>query len=285
MSDKNPKIDFHVHITSPEAIKAIERYKEQDAYFNLLNASPKSKFATAEDVIEHLDANGMDRAVVFGFAFRDQGLCVETNSYVLESIKKYPNRLIGFACVNPTQKGMESELDRCLAGGIVGVGELMSEGQGYHIDDPKQMKDLTGYCHERNLPLLIHTNESLGHYYPGKTKTSINQAYSFAKNNPDLTIIFAHWGGGLCFYELMPELRKVLKNVYYDTAASPFLYTNKVYETVKTIGILDKVLFGSDYPLLPIERYIKEIGETNLTGDEKGKILGGNAQKILPPAG
>ena len=42
----------------------------------------------------------------------------------------------------------------------------------------------------------------------------------------------AHWGGGLPFYALMPEVEDSLSNVYFDSAASPFLYDASVFPTV-----------------------------------------------------
>ena len=275
------KLDIHVHITSPDVIANWKRYAALDEHFNLLCSSPQNRFATAEDVITKLDEQGLDAAVVFGFAFKDQALCRETNSYVIDAVKRYSKRLIGFACVNPTAKGLEAELSRCVAGGLTGVGELMPDGQGYEIDDPKQTAELAGLCKEGGLPVLVHVNEPVGHYYPGKTKTSIEEACAFAEANPELKIIYAHWGGGLLFYELMPELKQVLKNVYYDTAAGPFLYSPKIYEAVLSAGLIHKVLLGSDYPLLSPGRYIKELGQTALSEADKNRIMGGNAHKLL----
>ena len=48
-------------------------------------------------------------------------------------------------------------------------------------------------------------------------------------------LVLAHWGGGLPFYALMPEVAESLSDVYFDTAASPFLYDAKVFETAASI--------------------------------------------------
>ncbi|MDD2446492.1 MAG: amidohydrolase family protein [Tissierellia bacterium] len=141
--------------------------------------------------------------------------------------------------------------------------------------------NLSNACIERDLPVLIHTNEAVGHHYSGKTDTTAVKASAFANNYPDLKIIFAHWGGGLLFYELMPETQKQNKNVYYDTAASPFLYDNKIYKVAKEIGILDRVLFGSDYPLIPMNKYIEDVANSALTEKEQALVNGENAKKLL----
>jgi predicted TIM-barrel fold metal-dependent hydrolase len=98
---------------------------------------------------------------------------------------------------------------------------------------------------------------------------------------PDLPIVCAHWGGGLPFYALMPEVKKALKNVYFDTAASPFLYSPQVYRQVTQMVGNDRVLFGSDWPLLKPGRLLKEIDSLDLPKETRDLILAGNAQKLL----
>lgn len=275
------KIDFHVHVTPPDIIKDWKKIAEKELYFKLLSESPVNKFATVEDVVVELDNSKVDKAVIFGFAFKDMGLCRYVNDYVADAIKRYSNKLIGYMVLDPTSDKMEKEIDRCMYLGLKGVGELFPYGQEFDITDTKQMSSLCNYCIERDLPVMIHTNEAVGHYYSGKTNTTAVEASIFAQNYPDLKIILAHWGGGLLFYELMPEIRRQNKNVYYDTAASPFLYDKKIYKVAKEIGILDKVLFGSDYPLIPMKRYLKEIAISGLNDMEQALVCGENAKDLL----
>jgi hypothetical protein len=105
--------------------------------------------------------------------------------------------------------------------------------------------------------------------------------YPFIVTYPDLSIVCAHWGGGLPFYALMPEVKKAMTNIYFDTAASPLLYSPQVYQQVIQLVGADKVLFGSDYPLLEQERSIKDIANLNLPEETKGQILAGNAKRLL----
>ena len=74
------------------------------------------------------------------------------------------------------------------------------------------------------------TNEPVGHAYPGKTPNTLAQIYRMVKRFPANTIVLAHWGGGLFFFNLLrKEVKEQLRNVYFDTAASPFLYDPAVY--------------------------------------------------------
>lgn len=275
------KIDFHVHITQPEISANWRRYAEKEPYFSALSHSPINKFASAPEVINALEASGFDKAVVFGFAFRDTGLCRYVNDYVIESIKQYPEKFIGFMAVPPGGKECEQEILRCYAAGLRGIGELFPEGQGFNIDDARQTAALAAVCAELRLPVLIHANEPVGHEYPGKTKTSLRSIEQFIANNASLEIVLAHWGGGLLFYESMPEMRKKCLNVYYDTAASPLLYDSRVFSAARGLGLTEKILFGSDYPLLPHSRYTEILANSGLTPPEQELILGGNARRLL----
>jgi len=94
-------------------------------------------------------------------------------------------------------------------------------------------------------------------------------------------VVCAHWGGGLPFYALMPEVATALSNTFFDTAATPFLYRPQVFESVAAMVGADKVLFGSDYPLLSPKRVMEQIESSGLPWESKAMILGGNAQRLL----
>jgi len=275
-------IDFHVHITPPDIIANWQKYAEKEPYFALLSQSRSNKFATAEDLIASLEKDGtVDRAVVFGFAFRDMGLCRYVNDYVIEKVREYPEKLTGFM-VTPLRGGETAkEIERCSRLGLAGVGELFPEGQGFDLEDKAQMRTLAETCLEFLLPILLHANEPVGHYYPGKTEVSLRQLETFVSENGELKIILAHWGGGLLFYETMREIKEKFRNVFYDTAATPFLYDSRIYRTAKALGLCDKILFGSDFPLLAPSRYLPAIEESGLDSEEKNLILTGNAEKLL----
>ena len=272
-------IDFHVHLTPPEISGNWQKFAEKEPYFALLSQSPRNRFASAENIVAMLAESGFDQAVVFGFAFNDPGLCRLVNDYVIDSVRQFPDKLIGFMSVSPNATGMEQEIDRCHSAGLRGVGEIFPEGQGLSIDDPQQTRVLHGACLERNLPIIVHANEPVGHSYPGKTSVGLGQLERFVENSPGLRIVLAHWGGGLLFYESMPELREKFRNVYYDTAATPFLYDDGIYRTVLVLGLYEKILFGSDFPLLPPSRYLPSMAI--LPPPVRDRILGGNAERLL----
>ena len=128
---------------------------------------------------------------------------------------------------------------------------------------------------------MLHANELVGHFYPGKCDIPLKSIYDFIRAFPGLRIILAHWGGGFFFYELMPEVAKAAERTWYDTAASPFLYRRDIYSIAVRIVGARKILFGSDYPLILPERYIREMEDSGLEEEERRKILGQNTRELL----
>ena len=94
-------VDFHTHISSHSLREQRETYVKRDRTFGELFADPKSKMATAEELIAAMDEDGVDRSVVMGIGWADIGIARETNDYVVDSVRRHPDRLVGFAGVNP----------------------------------------------------------------------------------------------------------------------------------------------------------------------------------------
>ena len=279
--DYSMKIDTHVHVTPPDVIKHYKKIGETEAYFNLLSSSPQNRFATAQQVVAHMKEVNIDYSVVFGFSFQDMGLCQYVNDYVMEAVKTYPSQLIGFASVVPNHPKIEAEIERCYQGGLRGIGELFPAGQPFDIADPKHTNSFAKACEYFKMPVIVHTNEPIGHDYVGKTETSLKDIEAFVHHHPELKIVLAHWGGGLFFYELMKEVKAHFSNVYYDNAATIFLYDPKIYQVAKQLGIMDKLLFGSDYPLLSPVAYEKGLMSSGLTEEDLELLYSKNAMKLL----
>ncbi len=275
-------IDFHTHIFPPQVKENRRRYVDGDSCFAALYENPKAKLITAEELIESMDASKVDISVVQNIGWTSHDLCVETNDYILEAIKRYPNRLVGFCSVQPlSMTDAVKEIGRCAAAGIRGVGELRPDIQMLRLDDKEFMQPFVDALIKNNMILLTHSSEPVGHQYPGKGTVTPHMLYSFIYNHPELTVVCAHWGGGLPFYALMPEVEKVLENVYFDSAASPFLYKPEIYRQVSALVGEDRILFGSDYPLIEQSRIIKEVLLQDLPDITKMKILGENARRLL----
>ena len=275
-------VDFHTHILPPGFRERRDRYLGRDACFDLLYKDPKAKIATAEELVANMDGEGINVSVVLNIGWSSHELCRETNDYIMEAIARYPRRLVGFCAVQPLagEKAVV-ELERCVSGGVKGIGELRCDTQGFDFADKDIMEAIAQAAMKHRLIILTHASEPVGHSYSGKGNITPGLLYHFITNYPDLTLVCAHWGGGLPFYALMPEVAKALSNVYFDTAASPWLYRDEIFKHVTEILGAEKVLYGSDYPLMKQSKLVKSIRALSLSEEAKSMILGGNAQRLL----
>jgi len=275
-------IDFHTHIFPPWLRERRDEYIKVDPCFSLLYSQPKARIATAEELIASMDEAGIGLSIVLNIGWVGHELCVKTNDYILDSVSRYPTRLVGFCAIQPRAGDAAiAELERCAKAGARGIGELRSDVQGFDLADKTTMKPLVDAALKHDLIFVSHSSEPVGHEYSGKGSITPDILYSFITAFPNLKLVCAHWGGGLPFYALMTEVAKALANVFFDTAATVFLYKPEIFEQVSRIIGSDKVLFGTDYPLMHQNRVIAQIQSSQLPEEDKARILGGNAQKLL----
>jgi len=275
-------VDFHTHIFPPSVKEERGKYLKLDTTFAELYSSPKAKMATADELIASMDRDEVDVSVVLNGGWSTQELCVEINDYILESMERYPGRLTGFCGTSlESAEVAVKEIERCARCGMKGVGELRPNRQLLRGQVADVLEPVVNVIREKDLVLLLHTSEPVGHLYPGKGEATPDVIYSFITHFPDIKLVCAHWGGGMPFYALMPEVKEAMANAYFDTAASPFLYSEKVYRQVIDLAGAEKVLFGSDYPLLPRKRFFREIASAGLSPEEREMVLSGNACRLL----
>jgi len=275
-------VDFHTHIFPSQMRERREDYLRRDSAFAEMYSSPKAQIATAEELLASMERAEVDTSVILGFAWSEQELCREHNEYLLQAAARSDGRLIPFCTIQPrAEDDALAEIERCVSGGARGLGELRPESQGYSLDEGAG-DILAGAAIRHDLILLFHVSEPVGHAYPGKSGLGMDAFYRFVSCHQGLTAVGAHWAGGLPFYALMPEVREALANVYVDTAATPLLYGQAIYGQVAALVGAERILFGSDYPLISQRRQRQAI-EDSLGDDEDGKrlVLGENACRLL----
>ena len=200
-------IDFHTHIFPPEMHERREHYAQRDRTFGALYADPRARIASAEDLIATMDEDGVDVSVAMGIGWSDYGAAREANDYIIEATSRWQARIVGFAGINPAWGDRAArEAERCAAAGLRGIGELHPDTQGFDLADKSAMAELMAVAQERRLIVTTHSSEPVGHQYTGKGTVSPQVLMRFISSFPDATIVCAHWGGGLPFYALMPEV-------------------------------------------------------------------------------
>lgn len=274
-------IDFHTHCFSPELIQNKKDYVK-DPHFALLNEDESSRLADHTGLMRMCTEYGLDHAVAMGFPWFDAQICKEHNEY-FSRLKGLTDGVVTcFGSVPLNETSSVSDWISEIAGlGLAGIGEVAFYRDGLTNNNIPFLNNIFKGARKYNLPVCIHVNEPVGHSYRGKYAPSFSELYQLLEEYNDVVTILSHWGGGLFVYELMPEVKQNLRNVYYDTAASPFIYSDDIYSIACSIAGDDRILFGSDYPLLTPKKYINAVRGRLADKKAHKKILGENAARIL----
>ncbi|MBA3450457.1 MAG: amidohydrolase [Chloroflexia bacterium] len=283
MADASPAlvIDAHTHAFPPEWIADRANHCQRDRWFGALYEAPSAKMIDAGELIAAMDAAGVAKAVVCGWPWADAGLCQEHNDYLADACVASAGRLAWLGTVAPAAPGAGTETERCLALGASGIGELNADAQEFEVANPNSLADVAAILVAAGRPLLLHASEPVGHRYLGKGTATPDRLLDFLAGHLDLTVVLAHWGGGLPFYELMPEVAAVTDNTVYDTAASSYLYRPGIFRTVLDIVGAKRVLWGSDHPVLGMDKFLERTRRlSNIRPEEREAVMGGNARRV-----
>ncbi len=257
----------------PEEIKHIfRRYKTLDLL---------EKGYTAEEFIAAMDEANVEMCVITAFGYGEYQMV--SNEMVAEWVHKHPKRFIGSGTVDPRGKPMKvlKEIEHIVKD--LGLKALRLEpyayGDGMRGAPPneKMYWPIYAKCCELEIPVCIqvgHTGPLLPSE-PGRPIYLDEVALAF----PELTIIGCHLGQP--WHEEMMILAWKHPNVYVETSArSPKYWPPSFVEFVKSWG-QDKVIWGTDYPLLTFKRCLDEIEALNLPLEAKRKLLRENAMKAF----
>lgn len=273
-------IDAHTHLFPPAQAQARDAIASRDAGFAEIYGDPAAAIADAPSLLGALREDGIEAAVALGFAFAGEREVAEQNEYLLAVAAETPRAIVPFATVNPALPGWEREARRALDQGARGFGELRPGTQGWAPlgSEGRRLAALAG---EAGAALLWHSSEPVGHRYPGKDGgLSPAELIEVATAAPEVTMVGAHLGAGASFYLSMPEVREAAPNLLFDTAAASLLYdSGTIARFVAAVGV-ERVLFGSDFPLRRPGTELKGVldGLDTATGEA---IAGGNARKRL----
>lgn len=293
----HPIWDSHVHLFPEEIFRNWEKYAAKDSWFALLTKKPETgkgteeAWATVDEALDSADMAGIYGLAMQGWYWNDPGLMRLHNDYMADAKRRHPDRLVAFASINPKfGEQALAEIERCRSMGFSGIGELGPGGNGYDFLDPDFFTVLECANHY-HLPVCIHCGEPVGHVYAGKDTTSLAPLPDLARHFPDLKLILAHLGGGLPFYSMNPKLGDGMGNVYYDTAANPLLYAIRSIKTVISMVGADKLLYGSDFPLLlypskcrkmDFSMFLSDIKENAMLSEKESDLfLSDNFRKLL----
>lgn len=207
------------------------------------------------------------------------------NDYVADIVQKYPGQFMGFASVDPWKgKLAVQELERSVKNlGLRGL-KLHPTTQAFFPNDT-HFYPLWEKAAELGVPVLFHSGQTgVGSGTPGGGGYKLKFSHPLllddvAADFPDLTIIMAHPAVPWQEEQLAVALHK--GNVYIDLSGwSPKYFRPVLVQYISSL-LKDKALFGSDYPVLQPERWLRDFEQLELKEEVRRKILLENAQKVL----
>jgi predicted TIM-barrel fold metal-dependent hydrolase len=226
-----------------------------------------------------MDRNGIDKAVVAHLIapLWEQDEIRKANNLVVDATWQYPDRLTGLCVVNPQHgRFAEQEAKRCLEAGLRGI-KVQPAMHGYYPVDGELMDPLMRIAEAAGVPLVTHSD------FHAKCCTPY-QVARLAARYPRVTIVMLHMGIDLEMLSHVPDIVAPHRNLFLETSQTPDFPYGVFVNPTRRIGA-DRVLFGSDGPLLSVEANLAKLAvaeETyGLTKEEKRKILGENAARIF----
>ena len=276
-------IDAHTHVFPDEIVKNPAEYFSLDSEFELLYSKPGTRIDNGDQLIQSMKNSKISKSIACGFGWASNELCVLGNNAIISLVNKEPEKIIGFGTVSFAESFEDglAEIHRLSKQGIRGIGEIRAEKQGFFNITDEEYDKLAETLIKYKLILLLHVSEPVGHQYPGKKGAKLEFIEALLIKLKGVNMILAHGGGGLPFYSYMPEVRDYLDKVWFDTAAFPFLYDNDILKgMISTVGS-DKIIFGSDFPLIPQEKVISYIEGSSIDQDDKSKIFCDNLNDLL----
>ncbi len=257
-------IDFHTHVYPYKiAIKAtdiLSRGFERPAEWP----------ATAENLCIFQIAAGITRSVVLPVAIKAEQVR-KINEFVAESMAEFPGHIIGFGALHAAQEKLLEEIDFIRQQGLRGI-KLHPDQQGFALDD-RRLFDAYRYLSELGLPILFHCgNQKNDLSHPRRLKRLIGEF-------PRLNIVAAHFGGWTIFDEAYDILRH--EEIHFDMSSSLYLMgEEKTARFIRDYGV-EKIFFGTDFPLADTEREIAQFLRLKLTDEEKELVAWKNAARFL----
>lgn len=258
-------IDFHTHIF-PDAI-ALRAAQNIGTYYGL----DMEGNGTAAMLRARLPADTDCRFVISSAAMKPKN-AVHGNDFLLACAAE-DSAYIPFGSFHPDmgESAALAEIERIAEAGIKGI-KIHPDFQHIFVDAP-ELLTLYRRCAELKLPILFHVGDRNTDYSTPKRMRRVCDAV------PGLTVIAAHLGG----YSVWDEAGKYLADtdVYVDCSeARPFISEEETYNLIMAFGI-DRVLFGSDFPVFCTDTAFAYIDALPFTDSEKEKLYHLNAEKLL----
>jgi predicted TIM-barrel fold metal-dependent hydrolase len=274
-------IDIHMHVPDPPGAERSEGANAMARYFGA-DPTPRG-VEEMYQTYKELDILG----VIFSVdAETTSGRPYTGNDWTASVVKKYPDQFIGFASVDPWKGAAAvNEMDRSVRElGLRGL-KLHPISQAFFPND-QRFYPLWEKCQELGVPVLFHTGQTgVGAATPGgggfklKYGQPIPYIDDICADFPELKVIMAHPSVPWQEEQLSVAVHKA--NAYIDLSGWSPRYFRPILVQYMNSLLQNKVLFGSDYPVIRPDRWLRDFEQMDLKEEVRQKILLDNARKLL----
>jgi len=222
----------------------------------------------ADEIVRTMDAAGIDRSCLFNI-FHPDG--TTGNDQTAAFVSQYPDRFIGFVYVSPLMpKRMVPELERAIDELNFLAIKIYPPYVHWPMDDPV-WDPIYQFANDRSLAVISHTG-------PEETCHPV-QYENIAGRFPNANFVIGHSGNCEPYRTQAIKAAQRFPNVYLETCST--FREPGVIERLVTEAGADRVLFGSDVPLMDPRSQIGKIITADISDDAKRLALGENAKRLL----
>jgi predicted TIM-barrel fold metal-dependent hydrolase len=235
--------DFHVHV----------------------GKSSSGEMRGVEDLLRSMDKYGIERS---GLSILNGVSTPELNNQVMEAVKAHPDRIVGFAYINPREPGAIDEVRRCLESGLFRGVKFHSWKHGYFPDNNGSIDGIIEAVAAYGVAALCHT---------GTAPMALPQQWAaIAARHPNVDFVFAHIGY-LDFGYGCVECARPLRNVCVDTSGQHEIPV--IQKALDELGP-ERVIFATDWPYKYPGSELVKFEPYGLDEDAKAKICYENALRL-----
>ena len=258
-------IDAHCHIY-PEKIAKLA-ISHTDNFYSVESFNK----GTLDDLLISSEKAGIDKCIIQSVATTPKQV-QSINRFISENVNLYKDKFVGLGTIHPRSTDIEGDIEHLIELGLKGI-KIHPDIQGFKLDDDGYMQAYK-ICEKKGLSVLMHTGDSR------YDNSNPNRLIPVLEKFKGLKVIGAHFGGWSIYEDASKQLCSY-ENLYVD-CSSAFYYLSKdaSKEIIHRYGV-DKVLFGSDYPMWDAGEELSYFFSLNLTKEENEKILSKNLKKLL----
>lgn len=275
-------IDIVTGIWTEEAIGY--RPGWQDEFFaGKMKSKTSMQGVPLEDMLAQMAEAGIERAFLFAPKAGRKGLPGSFHlpyEVVARAVEKYPGRFYGMAGIDPFE-GMNGV--RALEDAVKGMGFIGAHLYPHWFDlppDHARYYPFYAKCCELGVPIQMQVGQSMV-YAKEQPMRSVGRPIlldGIACDFPELRLIGIHVG--IPWVDEMIAMAWKHANVYIGSDAhSPKFWPQSFVNYINTYG-QDKVLFGTDFPVLGFKRTVDEVQALDLRPEALRKFMRDNALRV-----